>query len=471
MSSPNKPGSKPLKAPRSLRSELLIGQLSVLLIVVLGFGGAIYWLMRQAIYREAESDLLGAAQLIAQDVGDVEPSAVTIARAYRHRFGPAPRDHAYFAVWDAAGQSIAATDPLPPHVAPPANLPPSDGPRPFDVRAHGDDLEVIVRGPQNSQVLVGRPLAKEGDRLNSLLRNLAVGGAIALTFGGVACWRLANRIVRPIEQLTAAAERISAKRLDQRLQLAPASAELHRLADVFNGMLDRLQTSFERQVRFTADASHELRTPVAVILAQADHTLARPRSNDEYCQALDACLRAARRMKRLVDDLLLLARADAGRLVSSPARCDLADVARSTLEMLAPLARDRGVRLESLLQPTLVLGDAAQLSQVVANLVTNAIRHSPEAGQVFVSVNPRQQRALLTVADAGDGIPIEDQPRLFERFYQADKSRSHQDGQGAGLGLSIVAEIVALHDGTVDVASTLNRGTTFTVEFPAIIEA
>ena len=470
MSSPNEPVSAPTKPPGSLRSELLIGQLSVLLIVVLGFGGAIYGLMRQAIYREAESDLLGAAQLIAQDVGDVEPSAVTIARAYRHRFGPAPRDHAYFAIWDAAGKSIAASDPLPPHVVPLANLPPADGPRPFDARTHGGDLEVIVRGPQNSQVLVGRPLAKEGDRLHALLRNLMLGGAIALALGGVACWRLANRIVRPIEQLTDAAERISAKRLDQRLQLAPASAELHRLADVFNGMLERLQTSFEQQIRFTADASHELRTPVAVILTQTDHTLSRPRSNDEYCQALDACRRAARRMKRLVDDLLLLARADAGRLASAPERCDLAEVARATLEMLAPLARDRDVRLESQLQPTLVLGDAAQLSQVVANLVTNAIRHSPAAGQVFVSVNPRQQRALLMVADGGDGIPIEDQPRLFERFYQADKARSHQEGQGAGLGLSIVAEIVALHDGTVDVASTINRGSAFTVDFPLIPE-
>lgn len=471
MSSPSKPSSTPMKPPRSLRSELLIGQLSVLLLVVLGFGGAIYGLMRQAIYREAESDLLGAAQLIAQDVGDIEPSAVTIARAYRHRFGPAPRDHAYFAVWNSAGQSIAASDPLPPHVTPLATLPPSDGPRPFEARMHGSDLEVIVRGPQDSQVLVGRPLAKEGDRLHALLRNLIIGGAIALALGGVACWRLAKRIVRPIEQLTDAAERISAKQLDQRLQLAPASAELHRLAEVFNRMLDRLQTSFDQQIRFTADASHELRTPVAVILTQADHTLSRPRSNEEYCQALDACLRAARRMKRLVDDLLLLARADAGRLASSRERCDLADVARSTLEMLAPLARQHEVRLESQLQPTPVLGDAAQLSQVIENLVTNAIHHSPVAGQVFVSVYPRQQRALLTIADAGSGIPIEDQPRLFERFYQADKSRSHQQGKGAGLGLSIVAEIVALHDGTVDVASTPDRGATFTVELPLLSEA
>ncbi|WP_232536390.1 sensor histidine kinase [Lacipirellula parvula] len=422
--------------------------------------------MRRAIYNEAESDLLGAAQLIAKDSSEANPGTVTIDRAYRHRFGPAPRDHAYFAIWSAQGAIVGASDPLPPHISRPIDLPPVDGPRPFSTREHKDELEVIIRGPNATQILVGRPLAKEGDRLRALLRNLLAAGGVVLAIGAFAAWRLANRIVRPIEQLTVAAEQISATRLDQRLELPLASSEIQRLVEVFNRMLSHLQSSFEQQVRFTADASHELRTPVTVILTQADHTLSRPRSNGEYAEALEACLRAARRMKRLVDDLLLLARADAGRLDAPHESCDLAEVARSTLEMLEPLARERDVRIESQLQPTFIEGDAAQLSQVVANLVTNAIDHSAAASQVFVSVYSRRQRAYLVVADAGEGVPVEYQPRLFERFYQGDKSRSRQLGQGAGLGLSIVAEIVSLHHGTVDLSSTPARGTTLTVELP-----
>ncbi|BBO35153.1 ATP-binding protein [Lacipirellula parvula] len=463
MSSPNE--SSGAWSRRSLRTHLLIAYLSLLLLTVLGFGTATYLLMRRAIYNEAESDLLGAAQLIAKDSSGTSGTTV-IDRTYRHRFGPAPRDHAYFAVWNAQGDVLAASDPLPPHVSRPDESPPIDGPRPFATRVHGEELEVIIRGPEGSEILVGRPLAKEGDRLRGLVRYLLAAGGVVLTIGAIAAWRLANRIVRPIEQLTAAAEQISATRLDRRLEPPVASAEIQRLAEVFNRMLGRLQSSFEQQVRFTADASHELRTPVTVILTQADHTLSRNRSSEEYAEALAACLRAARRMKRLVDDLLLLARADAGRLASPHEACDLSEIARSTLDMLAPLAGKRNVQVESQLQPTPIQGDAAQLSQVIANLVTNAIDHSPAHSSVFVSVYSRRGLAFLTVADVGNGIPVEDQSRLFERFYQADKSRSRQLGEGAGLGLSIVAEIVSLHSGSVDFSSAPDRGTTFAVEFP-----
>lgn len=453
--------------PRSLRTELLAAQLAVLALVVLGFGGAMYALVRQGVYREAEADLLGAAQLIAQDLGSGEPTdSMQIARTYRHRFGPAPRDHAYFAIWDSHGERLGGSDPLPPHARPLDRPPPAEGPRPFFVRAFGEDLEVIVRGPRDEQILIGRPLAKERDRLRRVLFWLLGVGALALLLGGAAAWWLARRIVQPLERLTNTAEQISARRLDQRLQLEPTSAELTRLAAVFNRMLERLQESFAQQVRFTADASHELRTPVAVILTQAEHSLARPREGEEYRGALETCVRAARRMKRLVDDLLVLARADAGRLEMQTEPCDLAEVTRGALVWLEPLAAEKQVRMASQLQTTVVRADATQIAQVVTNLVTNAIEYNRAGGEVFVSVHARQQKAVLTVADTGIGIPAEDQARIFERFYRADKARTHRAGQGTGLGLSIVAEIIASHGGTVEVVSTSEQGTTFTVELP-----
>jgi len=453
--------------PRSLRTELLAAQMAVLALVVLGFGGAMYALVRQGVYREAEADLLGAAQLIAQDLSSGEPTdSMQIARTYRHRFGPAPRDHAYLAIWDARGERLGGSDPLPPHAHPLDRPPPAEGPRPFVVRAFGEDLEVIVRGPRDEQILIGRPLAKERDRLRRVLLSLLGVGALALLLGGAAAWWLARRIVQPLERLTATAEQISARRLDQRLQLEPTSAELTRLAAVFNSMLERLQGSFAQQVRFTADASHELRTPVAVILTQAEHSLARPRESEEYRGALETCIHAARRMKRLVDELLILARADAGRLEMQPEPCDLAEVTRAALVWLEPLATEKQVRVASQLQTTLIRADATQIAQVVTNLVTNAIEYNRAGGEVFVSVHTRQQKAVLTVADTGIGIPPDDQSRIFERFYRADKARTHRAGQGAGLGLSIVAEIIAGHGGTVEVVSTSEQGTTFTVELP-----
>lgn len=472
MSSPSEPSrSVPppaiVKQPWSLRTELLIGQLVVLSLVVLGFGCAIYGLMRQSIYREAESDLLGAAQLIAEDLRSGNAvDELEIARAYRHRFGPAPRDHAYFAIWNATGAKLGGSDPLPPHVVPFPTAPPTDGPRPFATLAHGDNLEVAVRGPNGGQVLVGRPLAKEHDRLRRLALVTCFVGLLALAIGAAAAWWLARRIVRPLETLTTTIEQVSARKLDGQVEVAGASRELVRLASVFEGMLTRLRESFERQVRFTADASHELRTPVSVITTQTEHSLARPRSAEEYTVALETCGRAARRMQRLVDDLLLLARADSGRLELKLRTADLAEIARAALASVAPLAEQLGVRIAAQMQATLLEGDPERLERIIVNLVTNAVRYNRSQGEVFVGVYTRGDRAVLTVADQGIGIAADARHKIFERFYRADEAREFREGFGTGLGLSIVREIVAAHGGTIDFVSTAGQGTTFTVELP-----
>lgn len=472
MSSPSEPSRSPppstfFARPWSLRTELLIGQLVVLSLVVLGFGGAIYGLVRQSIYREAESDLLGAAQLIVEDLrsGD-SVDELEIARAYRHRFGPAPRDHAYIAIWSADGKKLGGNDPLPPHVVPFPTAPPIDGPRPFATRAHDDDLEVAVSGPSGGQVLVGRPLAKEHDRLLRLAFVTCFVGMFTLAIGAAAAWGLARRIVRPLETLTTKIEQVSAKKLDGKVEVAGASRELVRLAVVFEGMLARLHESFERQIRFTADASHELRTPVSVITTQTEHSLSRPRRPEEYTVALETCGRAARRMQRLVDDLLLLARADSGRLELKLQSADLAEITRTSLASVAPLAEEHGVRITTQLQATPLECDPQRLEQIVVNLATNAVRYNRSQGEVFVGVHMHGEKAVLTVADQGIGIAAEARHKIFERFYRADEAREFREGFGTGLGLSIVREIVAAHGGTIDFVSTPGQGTTFTVELP-----
>ncbi len=460
---------KPIKprAPRSLRVELMLSYLSLLAVVVIGFGGSIYVLVRQGMYHQAESDLLASAQLISRELksGVTKPDLV-LTQAHRPRFGPAPREHAYFVVWDAQDRQIAGIDPLPPHLQFPAAEPPHHRDRPFYSTSHGIHLDVYLKEKDGTRIMVGRSLNREFDHLGQLAVIVSLFGLISLGAGAIGAWLLARRIVKPLDQMTQAAEQINAKSLDQRLELVGASSELTRLSTVFNTMLDRLHNAFQRQIRFTADASHELRTPVAVILSQAEHTLSRPRSPEDYCAALDTCLRASRRMKRLVDDLLLLARADSGRLEIRQESLDLADVVRQSLAMLEPLAQEKQVRLSSQLLTTRITGDAGRLSQVVTNLVTNALQYNRTDGEVFVTVHARESKATLVVSDTGIGIPATDQPRLFERFFRADQARTHQEGQGTGLGLSIVSEIVTAHHGTIDVTSELGVGTTVTVLLP-----
>ncbi len=263
--------------------------------------------------------------------------------------------------------------------------------------------------------------------------------------------------------MSAAARSISAADLSRRIDVDETESELGALAATLNETFDRLEAAWQRQVSFTADASHELRTPVSVIHSQAEHALARPRSVEEYRESLEACLRAAKRMKSLVESLLVLARCDAGRLDLARERVDLAETARQGAALLEPLAQERRVALETALAPAVVQADAARLAQVVTNLVANAIRYNKEGGKVVLRTAVEGGDAVLSVSDTGIGIPEEDRPHVFARFYRADAARSNENGGGTGLGLAICRSIVEAHGGSIAFTSPPGEGTTFTV--------
>ena len=353
----------------------------------------------------------------------------------------------------------------PADLRPASQLPATEGPRPFYRRDRGPFREVIVRGPADSQVLVGRQIGRERNELRRLFWWLAGTGGAVLGFGLLWAGFLSRRILVPIERMTGTAERISASNLSERIDESKIKSELGRLAQVLNRMFGRLQASFERQARFTADASHELRTPTAVVLAQSELALSKPRSPEEYQEALAACYRAAKRMEGLVDGLLMLARVDAGQLEIHDEPIDLQTVVESSVTLLKPLADQKRVALKCDLQTAQVTGDAERLCQVVANLVNNAITYNHEGGEVRVSLIADDRTAVLNVADTGSGIAEGDLPRIFERFYRVDKARAGDRG-GVGLGLAICQEIISSHGGTIDVVSVLGEGTTFTVRMP-----
>jgi signal transduction histidine kinase len=292
---------------------------------------------------------------------------------------------------------------------------------------------------------------------------LLVLGAVGV---GVA-YLLAGRVLRPLQQITSTAQRLSAEQLDARIALAGPEDELKQLADTFDAMLDRLQASFEAQRRFVADASHELRTPLAVMRTEVDVALADPDASSADLRAAALVVRdATMRADRLVDSLLLLARSDRLSVDGLPLReqVDLPDICALAISSVRSEAAERGIALTSSSAPSAVLGDRGLLERLVGNLVENGVRHNVDGGWVRVDAGTVGEHARLQVMSSGPVVPPEDVPRLFEPFRRQGTARTAR--RGAGLGLSIVKAVATVHGGTVTAQSRPEGGLTVTVDLP-----
>jgi len=385
------------------------------------------------------------------------------------RFGGEIEGSPYFVVWKPDGAVLREMN-APPEIPYPELPRETQGPQEITaeasyVRQRGVLREVILPGPRGSQIVVGRSIRKELDELTQLTWMLAISGIGVLVVGLAGGWLLAKRAIRPIEAISTAAESISASNLSQRIEIEATKNELGTLAGVLNTTFARLQAAFEQQTRFTADASHELRTPVSVILAQTEMALGKERTGDEYRHVLEACLRASKRMKGLIDGLLTLARTDAADLKLETRSFHLSTLVEECALLLAPLAEERRITTTLDLQPTEVTADFDRVSQVITNLLSNAINYNREGGSVRVSLTSHNHEAVLSVSDTGLGIPAKDRSEIFERFYRVDKARSRKLG-GSGLGLAISKILVEAHGGTISFTSELEQGTTFTVRLP-----
>jgi two-component system, OmpR family, sensor kinase len=290
-------------------------------------------------------------------------------------------------------------------------------------------------------------------------------GAAVLLLGIAGGGWIATRAIRPIEDISSTAVKISAGDLSLRIDIGDTETELGRLAGVLNSTFTRLDAAFSQQSRFTSDAAHELRTPVAVILTQTQAALSRERTAVEFRKTVEACQRAAQRMRRLIESLLELARLDAGQEPMQRVRFDLSETIRDCVELIRPLADERKITIHCNLPMFQCDGDPDRLAQVITNLLTNAIQYNEKEGRVQVGVTAEKGMAVLTVADTGQGIPTDDLPHIFDRFYRVDKSRSGSAGR-TGLGLAISKAIVAAHSGNIEATSQLGVGTTFTVRLP-----
>ncbi len=455
----------------SIRFRLTLWYVLFLAVILAGFSAGVYLALRTSLYGNLDDSLENRAS-VALDTIDYQDGSPTL-ETQQLVLDPNEGEH-FTRVYDATG-SLTFDD------SPQADRPSVDQ-KTVEAALQGETTVRRVKvGDQNMRVRtlpvrrggsvvgaleVGLSESDVSDTLRILLLIIAVAYPVTLgatSFGGVF---LAGRALAPIDQITRIARRISAEDLSRRLDLRLPDDELGRLAHTFDDMIARLDEAFRRQRQFTADASHELRTPLTSIKGQVEVTLSRERSPQTYREVLGTVNEEVDRLIRLVGSLLTLARADAGQIPIAKERVDLAGLVASVVEQVRPLAEERGVALEVATAPSATLeADEDLLLQLLLNLLDNAIKYTEKGGQVTVGWASRDGSMELRVRDTGAGIPPEQVPRIFDRFYRVDKARSRAEG-GTGLGLSICRWIAEAHGGSISVESTPGTGSTFTLRLP-----
>jgi len=324
--------------------------------------------------------------------------------------------------------------------------------RPVDDRDHRRVL-VMATSLDSIEVAVHR-----------LLVILLTGGPIALLIAAAAGWWLASLALRPVAAVTAKARQISLDRLDERVPVPKAADEVGRLADTFNAMLDRLEAGVQAQRRLIGDASHDLRTPLAVMRSELDVALAAGDLPPDAVEVLASTAEEVERMTRMVDNLLALAQADQGSLELFVRPVDLRDLAEATAAKLRPLAQAKGLEVEVAGEAPVVSADRERLGQVVTNLVENAVKYTSHGG-VRLAAWQNSTEAGITVTDTGPGIPPDELTRVFDRFYRTDTARG-RSVDGSGLGLAIAEEIVHAHGGRIWAEPGTDGGTRFSFALP-----
>lgn len=463
---------------RSIRTRLTLWYTSLLAITFLILGVTTYLLVNYTLRREADSALKSVAVTLAErSAGESRrgfPSDVD--EIFRRFFGSLPMGP-YFEWIDP--RSNVQREFGEPTGAPPftrqakenaarglATFETIEGTGPYPVRVL--TWPVIEGGRVTGVVRVGMSQMSLRRTMSHFLLIMAALFPLALALAASGGWFFAHRALAPVDRMTQTARKIEAGQLNARLELTGANDELDRLAATLNEMFGRLEASFNEMRQFTADASHELQTPVTILRGEMEVALRSRRSPEEYMEIMKSALEEIGRISSLIEGLLLLARSDAGVLKMDRKPLDLMFVVEEVLNQLGPLARAKKISLTlSDVEPAQVSGDLSQLRRLLFNLVDNAIKYTPAGGTVNVSVKKTGGNAVLSVEDTGLGIPEEEQHKIFQRFYRSAEARSGGQG-GSGLGLSIAKSIAEAHDGRIELESTPGRGSNFRLYLPTL---
>jgi two-component system heavy metal sensor histidine kinase CusS len=450
---------------RSLRVRLTIWYAAVVLAALLAFAGWMWWAVHRHLAINADVRIASRLQGLHSAIDTEADESTNALREELHEFAIEVPEGELTAVRGRGGRDLLRATGLPEAVLWSAPQRVIGDLQVGNTRYRAVRTQINVKG-ETYEFAVATSTA-EADMFLAQFRLLLLGAApmLALIAAAGGYW-MSRRALSPVDRLTQAARRISLDNLEQRLQVEPTGDELERLGVTWNEMLARLDDAVQRMRRFTADASHELRTPIAVIRTSAELALRREREGQEYRQTLVNIQREAEWMTQLAEDLLLLARADSGTLQLCSAPVAIDRLTRGVTNETAPMAEVRGIALSTRLeaQDTVISGDERALHRLLTILLDNAIQYTPAQGKIEVATSLTKQAVLVAVSNSGPGIGREDMPHIFERFYRGDPARTRQNG--AGLGLAIAQSIVQAHNAAIDVESEPGEGAVFRLRLP-----
>jgi heavy metal sensor kinase len=434
----------------SIGAKLTLWYSAVLLAGLALFGGSIWVVVSHSLNAGIDETLAAQARGVATVLRtEYEPGETAHLREELSEYAEATPEGRWIEVRDPRGEVVVGGATAPGHYRKLAS----------EITIQGEKFRIVVATPlEGTELTLGR------------LREVLLWAApLVLLIGSLGGYWMSRRALAPVDAITRAARSIGIENLSERLQVPAAGDELARLADTWNGMLARLEGAVKRLTQFTADASHELRTPITLIRATAELTLRRERPVETYRQALREIIAESDRTAQLIDDLLLLARADAGLPGLAMDRVELTPLVRDVCEQGQILARERELEISAEAPEQAVYVDANDpaLRRLLLLLVDNAVKYTPAGGRITVSVGTETAGgATVTVRDTGIGIPDAALPHVFERFYRVDESRNREAG-GAGLGLSIAQWIAERHHARLEAESVVGQGSAFRVRFPS----
>jgi heavy metal sensor kinase len=460
----------------SIGLRLTLWYLLIFLLAEVIFGVGMWLILRQNLFDIADGVIEGQASDLERFLQARKDLPTAQLQAEISEDYKIESSEDYLQISDASGNSIYQSRFFEEHPLPP--LAPDDLGRPlYQNRKLGHErFRLLSKQIKVSArvfiVRIGHPMHEETETLDDFRLYLLWFAPLLLLAASAGGYWLSRRALAPVDALARTARTISGHNLSSRLEQLHTGDELQRLSDTLNEMLARIESAFLRITEFTADASHELRTPIALIHTEAELALRRSRDEAEYREALRHILLESDRTAKLIEELLALARADSGREALDLHPIDLLPILRESASKWNQVASLHNLEFEQHLeaQRLPVMGDENALPRVIDILLDNALKYTPPPGKVTLSAEEQPGRVIVTVQDTGIGITPEDQSRIFERFYRVDKARSRELG-GAGLGLAIAQWIVQLHKGSITVKSEPGKGSVFQLEIPASNES
>jgi heavy metal sensor kinase len=479
---------------RSLRFKLTLWYVLILGILLISFSTFLYFTLSNSLHRDVDNKLRSLAELVSSEsssplskfgFGNIDQALETSMN-----LKPVGK---FIQVLDESGNIGRKSENLK-NVQLPIGLnalkSASKGLITFETnRSIANTPLRIITFPvvENSHVTkivqIASSLEEVEDALNTLFIILIITVPLALMVASLGGQFLAHKALKPVDDITQTARMITSQNLNQRIIPPKVKDEISRLIETFNGMISRLDQSFRQIKQFSSDASHELKTPLTILKGEVEVMLRKERTQQEYQQTLKSNLEEINRMSQIVEDLLLLSKADTGQIELNKGDVNLTEILSEVVAQMDMLARSKGLDLSTSNnhQDIHFFGDALRIRELLINLIENGIKYTEEGGFVHISLQEefppavkyqsdrlekeRERFVKIIVSDTGIGISKEDQEKIFNRFFRVDKARSREQG-GSGLGLSICKWIVEAHQGEIEVESELGKGSSFIVKFP-----